>query len=271
MRTFALRGNWQAVEPPPSRGLDWRATCDGFASQVATSLDGYIAGPGGEFDWIAWIRTSTSRRSWRSSTPRSWGERRFWSPSSRAAPWRDARSRCRRVLANAAPRGLSGSLDVDSDPAAHVRSLKARPGKDIWLFGGGELLRTLLEAGLVDTRGTSRGAGAPWRRYPDALAAGLASPTDVEHASRLPEVRNRAARVRGQPVRYRTLATVPTGSATSGRASSGNPASHASGRETRPDRRSVGTGWCASRARASSLAARRSRGQARWWRRLGTR
>jgi dihydrofolate reductase len=29
--------------------------------------------------------------------------------------------------------------------------LKARPGKDIWLFGGGELFRTLLEAGLVDT------------------------------------------------------------------------------------------------------------------------
>jgi dihydrofolate reductase len=40
---------------------------------------------------------------------------------------------------------------VSSDPAEHVRSLKARPGKDIWLFGGGELFRTLLAAGLVDT------------------------------------------------------------------------------------------------------------------------
>ena len=40
---------------------------------------------------------------------------------------------------------------VDSDPAENVRSLKERPGKDIWLFGGGELFRTLLEAGLVDT------------------------------------------------------------------------------------------------------------------------
>jgi dihydrofolate reductase len=40
---------------------------------------------------------------------------------------------------------------VNSDPAQTVRLLKARPGKDIWLFGGGGLFRTLLEAGLVDT------------------------------------------------------------------------------------------------------------------------
>ena len=40
---------------------------------------------------------------------------------------------------------------VNSDPVESVRSLKAKPGKDIWLFGGGGLFRTLLEAGLVDT------------------------------------------------------------------------------------------------------------------------
>ena len=32
---------------------------------------------------------------------------------------------------------------------ASVRQLKAKAGKDIWLFGGGELFRSLLEAGLV--------------------------------------------------------------------------------------------------------------------------
>jgi dihydrofolate reductase len=32
-----------------------------------------------------------------------------------------------------------------------VTSIKALPGKDIWLFGGGILFRSLLEAGLVDT------------------------------------------------------------------------------------------------------------------------
>jgi len=31
-----------------------------------------------------------------------------------------------------------------------VADLKAQPGKDVWLFGGGVLFRSLLEAGLVD-------------------------------------------------------------------------------------------------------------------------
>jgi dihydrofolate reductase len=40
---------------------------------------------------------------------------------------------------------------VSGDSAEHVRSLKAAGGKDIWLYGGGDLFRTLLEAGLLDT------------------------------------------------------------------------------------------------------------------------
>jgi dihydrofolate reductase len=32
-----------------------------------------------------------------------------------------------------------------------VAALRAEPGKDIWLFGGGLLFRSLLDAGLVDT------------------------------------------------------------------------------------------------------------------------
>jgi dihydrofolate reductase len=32
-----------------------------------------------------------------------------------------------------------------------VTALRTEPGKDIWLFGGGSLFRSLLESGLVDT------------------------------------------------------------------------------------------------------------------------
>jgi dihydrofolate reductase len=31
-----------------------------------------------------------------------------------------------------------------------VRALREKSGKDIWLFGGGDLFRTMLDAGLVD-------------------------------------------------------------------------------------------------------------------------
>ena len=40
---------------------------------------------------------------------------------------------------------------VSEDVAGTVDALRAEPGKDIWIFGGGELFRCLLEAGLVDT------------------------------------------------------------------------------------------------------------------------
>ena len=39
---------------------------------------------------------------------------------------------------------------LSSGVAQAVAALKAEPGKDIWLFGGGVLFRSLLDAGLVD-------------------------------------------------------------------------------------------------------------------------
>lgn len=39
---------------------------------------------------------------------------------------------------------------VAAEPETTVRSLREKSGKDIWLFGGGELFRSLLAAGLVD-------------------------------------------------------------------------------------------------------------------------
>jgi dihydrofolate reductase len=40
---------------------------------------------------------------------------------------------------------------VNTSPAATVRELKTKPGRDIWLFGGGSMFRTLVDADLVDT------------------------------------------------------------------------------------------------------------------------
>lgn len=40
---------------------------------------------------------------------------------------------------------------VSEDAAGVVRALKQAPGRDIWLYGGGQLFRSLLQARLVDT------------------------------------------------------------------------------------------------------------------------
>jgi len=56
------------------------------------------------------------------------------------------------VFSKSLPAESRKRLRVTSDdPVATVKALKKQPGKDIWLFGGGELFRTLLDAGLVDT------------------------------------------------------------------------------------------------------------------------
>ncbi len=42
-------------------------------------------------------------------------------------------------------------VTVSNTPAETVAELKAKPGKDIWIFGGGSLFHSLLDFGLVDT------------------------------------------------------------------------------------------------------------------------
>jgi dihydrofolate reductase len=49
------------------------------------------------------------------------------------------------------PAVYPGVRILNDDPGKIVAGLKAKPGGDIWLFGGGALFRSLLDAGLVDT------------------------------------------------------------------------------------------------------------------------
>jgi dihydrofolate reductase len=74
---------------------------------------------------------------------------------------------------------------VNEDPAAIVSALKARPGRDIWLFGGGGLFRSLLDDGLVDTVEVAvmpvlLGAGIP------LLPPGAATKLVLAHQKTLP-------------------------------------------------------------------------------------
>jgi dihydrofolate reductase len=40
---------------------------------------------------------------------------------------------------------------ISSDVTKTISELKKKPGKDIWLFGGGKLFRSVLDAGLIDS------------------------------------------------------------------------------------------------------------------------
>jgi len=118
---------------------------------VATSLDGYIAGPNGEFDWITQDPDINFAELFAQFDTAVMGRKTFLATlqqgGSGAMPGLGV------VVFSRALRSADypAVSVVNSDPAESVRRLKAKHGKDIWLFGGGELFRTLLEAGLVDT------------------------------------------------------------------------------------------------------------------------
>jgi len=118
--------------------------------QVAASVDGYIAGPNGEFDWIVADPDIDFAALFAQFDTAVMGRKTFQATlqqGSGALPGLDVVVFSRTLR----PADYPDVAVVNDDPVASVRSLKAQPGKDIWLFGGGELFRTLLEADLVDT------------------------------------------------------------------------------------------------------------------------
>lgn len=116
---------------------------------VAVSLDGYIEGPGGEYDWCfadqgiisGFLRRVDAllmgRKTYELALRVDGGRRPF-------------PKKAHHVVSNTLREVAPWAELISGDVAGAVRQLKAGKGKDIWLFGGAELTRTLLEAGLLD-------------------------------------------------------------------------------------------------------------------------
>jgi dihydrofolate reductase len=119
--------------------------------QVAMSLDGFIAGPSGEYDWIVMDPAIDFGALFKEFDTAVMGRKTYEVTTAQggngAMPGLDVIVFSRTLPAATHP----GVRIVNDDPREVVAELKKKPGRDIWLFGGGELFRTLLDAGLVDT------------------------------------------------------------------------------------------------------------------------
>jgi dihydrofolate reductase len=116
----------------------------------AMSLDGYIAGPGGEYDWIVMDPDFDFSGHMNQFDTFLIGRKTFEAMLRMGS---DAHSipGIQNVVFSRTLRPADYPQVVMSDDAVRfVTELRAKPGKDIALFGGGELFRSLLEAGLVD-------------------------------------------------------------------------------------------------------------------------
>jgi dihydrofolate reductase len=117
---------------------------------VAMSVDGYIAGPKGESDWIIMDPDIDFSALFKEFDTVLMGRKTY-----EAARQMGGGVGMPGVQAYVFSRTLSQAdcpgVTVSATPKETLASLKEMPGKDIWLFGGGSLFRGLLELGLVDT------------------------------------------------------------------------------------------------------------------------
>ncbi len=121
---------------------------------LAVSLDGFIEGPNGEYDWCF--------------TDQDYGMTEFFKRIDSVFIGRKSYE-LTLTMGNGAMPGFSkltayifsttlkavklGNILVKGDIEAEVKRIKKEPGQDIWLFGGANLTASLLNLNLIDEIG----------------------------------------------------------------------------------------------------------------------
>jgi dihydrofolate reductase len=119
---------------------------------VAASLDGYIAGPNGEFDWIPDDPAVDFTELFAGVDTVLLGRHSYEVVRQSGPPPWESGARVYVFSAQLKQSDHPGVTVVGSDAADVVRALRAESGcGEIWLFGGGRLFASLLQAGQVDT------------------------------------------------------------------------------------------------------------------------
>lgn len=115
---------------------------------VAASLDGYIAGPSGEYDWIPMDPDIDFAAMYAAFSGIVMGRRSYdVFAGTGGAP---GLSLPVYVYSRTLPEGERDGVTFVRDAESHVKKLKEVDGKPLWLWGGGDFFHQLAEAGLVD-------------------------------------------------------------------------------------------------------------------------
>jgi dihydrofolate reductase len=119
--------------------------------QLAVSLDGYIEGPNGEFDWCFTEQDYGMSEFFKRVDSVFYGRKTYelvLSMESQAPPGFPKLKEY--VFSTSLDRVREGAVLVNADTKTAIEKIKNEKGKDIWLFGGGELISSLINLQLVD-------------------------------------------------------------------------------------------------------------------------
>ena len=119
--------------------------------QLAVSLDGYIEGPNGEFDWCFTDQDYGMSAFFKRIDAVFYGRKSYelvLSMESEAPPGFPKLKEY--VFSTKLDKVRQGATLVNGNIKTEVEKIKKGKGKDIWLFGGADLISSLMNLKLVD-------------------------------------------------------------------------------------------------------------------------
>lgn len=116
---------------------------------VAVSLDGFIEGPHGEYDWCFMDQDYGMSDFFKRIDTVFMGRKSYElvltiEGDSGIPPMKEY------VFSNTLKKVKEGTTILSGDIKKHIEKIKKESGKDIWLFGGASLTSSLMNLGLVD-------------------------------------------------------------------------------------------------------------------------
>ncbi len=132
---------------------------------LAVTLDGYISGPKGEIDWLvkdgerdfgdilAEILNGIDAILYGRVSYDLWGH---YQPDEKASPklkesYELLHSKTKYVFSKTRESDDGKAIFINSDIRESILEIKQKVDGDIWLYGGGKLITSIMNLGLVDT------------------------------------------------------------------------------------------------------------------------
>lgn len=117
---------------------------------VAISLDGYIEGPNGEYDWCFTDQDYGLSDFFKRVDALFMGRKSYEMMSGMGEAPAGFPKLKEYIFSTTLSKVKDGAVLIKPDIKTEVEKIKNEKGKDIWLFGGAGLTTSLLNAGLVD-------------------------------------------------------------------------------------------------------------------------
>lgn len=121
---------------------------------LAVSLDGYIEGPHGEYDWCFTDQDYGMKEFYTRIDSMFIGRKSYELVQTMGDEAMPGFPKLKEYVFSTTMKEAKPGVEIISENIEEeVKKIKNQPGKDIWLFGGASLTASLLNAGLLDEIG----------------------------------------------------------------------------------------------------------------------